>query len=109
MPKLSQIQPEEIKTVVIPFGGEDLTVTVVASRCTVGWQRKAKEIGDEGDAGASADHFFTVVKDWDLEEEDGSKFPLDASGIDRLGVKTINKLATSIGEALRPNETTSTS
>ncbi len=109
MPKLSQIQHEEIKDVVIPFGSESLTVTIVASRATVGWQRKAKQVGDEEGAGASADHFFTVVKDWDLEDDDGNKIPLDASGIDLLGVKTINKLAVSIGEALRPNEETSTS
>ncbi len=104
MPKLNRIQKETTRDVAITFDGEPepLNLTIVPSRFTVGWQRKAQELGN--DIAAIADHFFVVVKDWDLEDEKGVKIPLDQSGTDQLSVETFVAIMTKMTEQLVPND-----
>lgn len=110
MPKLSSIQRETTKEVVIPFDDETLTMTIVPSKVTVGWQRKASELSKANDLPGIADLFFSVVKDWDLTDDAGAKIPLDASGTDQLSIEVFVGLMDKMVEAQRPNdETTSNS
>lgn len=107
MPKLGQIQKDlETKDVTITFeDGVTLGLKVLMGKFTVGWQRKAKEIGD--DISGIADHFFSAVKDWDLEDDNGKKLPLDQSSIDMLGIGTLFSIMSLMTEQLSPKEETS--
>lgn len=104
MAKLSALQPADIRKVAIPVGDDDtLNLEVDASVLTIGWQGRVNEAIAREDGLAFAREFFTLVKEWDLEDDDGDVLPLTEDTIDQLSMATFGTLVTQVTEQLNPN------
>ncbi len=104
MPKLSRIQKaDETLEVPVPFeDGEVLTVVCYPNRFTGKRKRELRAL-DEDDYEAQAELFFDVLKEWDLEGEDGTVLPFNAETAELLSSKTTLRLFTEIMETINPD------
>lgn len=106
MARLSALQPEDIRSVEIPVADETLHIKVDASVMTIGWQKRLNRAGAEEDINAFATEFFRLVKEWDLEDDDGEILPLETETVELLSVATFIRLVEAIGDKLNPNSVT---
>ena len=103
MAKLSALQPADIRKVEIPVGGDTLHMDVDASVLTIGWQHRVNKAVADEDVAAFAVEFFSLVQEWDLEDDDGEILPLTEETINQLSVKTFGMLVERVTEQLNPN------
>ncbi len=104
MPKLSRIQKvDETREVEVDFGdGEILTVVCYPNRFTGKRQRELRAVDDE-DYERQAELFFDVLKEWDLEGEDGKVLPFNAETAELLSSATTVRIFTEIMETISPD------
>lgn len=106
MAKLSVLQPADIRKVAIPVGDDDtLNLDVDASVLTIGWQSRVNKAMADEDVNAFAAEFFSLVQEWDLEDDDGEILPLTEDTINQLSIKTFGTLVQQVTEHLSPNVT----
>ena len=108
MPKLSSIQKSNaLREVPIDFGdGEVLTLTIDGNLFTVGFLKRLQAL-DESDLPAFADMFFSLVKAWDLTDDNGKVLPFKQSTIESLRIETFVAIVKRINESQNPNPETS--
>jgi len=104
MPKLSRIQKaDETIEVKVPFeDGEVLTVVCYPNRFTGKRQRQLREVDDE-DYERQAELFFDVLKEWDLEGDDGKVLPFNAETAELLSAKTTLRFFNEIMDEITPD------
>lgn len=107
MPKLSKIQKvDETQDVEVPFeDGEVLHVVCYPNRFTGKRQRDLRAV-DEDDYERQAELFFEVLKEWDLEGDDGKVLPFNAETAELLSSKTTIRLFTEIMDEITPDPKT---
>lgn len=100
---LSKLQPlDPTRDVTLDFGeAGTLKMTIDPNNFTIGRQRAIKQAGRENDIPGMADALFSIVKGWDLVDDEGKTLPLDESGIDYLKTATVMNIFNKLTEALQ--------
>lgn len=104
MVRLSAIQQENIKTITIEIADEEVAFKVDTNALTIGWDRRFNNAARAGDISGVADTFFSLVKDWDITDDDDEKLPLDESSVDLLSIATFTQITQLLLEELDPND-----
>lgn len=103
MPRLSEIQTYEVKKIQVEYNGLEIEFEVDPGKLTLGWQDR---VSSAKDAQELSDVFFTLVKGWDITDDDGNVLPTDVSALSEITVPTFVALSGLIVSALLPNAKT---
>lgn len=108
MARLSDIQSVDLKPVDIEMNGVSVHFEIDQNAFTIGWQKRMNVAIKSNDIGEIAENFFELVKEWDIEDDEGEVLPLDETSFDQLSFETFTTLSVLITEALVPNASSPT-
>lgn len=106
MPRLSDLQTGGLKPITIEYNGLEVALKVDPLEHTLGWQKKVIAAAESDDVDTLSTTFFKVVKEWDIEDDDGNILPLDVTAFDLLTVATFGALSRLIMERMVPKQPT---
>lgn len=108
--KNSAIKFREVKKYRIDFGEDgDLNVEYYPNALTLSLQKKVNAAAEADDLETIAEEFFTVVKSWDVQDDDGKVLPINRETLADLGIETLNSIIMQLRGSESPNATTSLS